>query len=174
MALEVDSRYVTKMNHLFLSHVKNKNPGMVDVGFKKNSERKAVASCELDVPEPLVAALKDGTFNSPKGPVFHTAIIAGTMAAKNTSLLIPLCHPLMLSHVGIEITLKDKKTIAIECEAKAFGPTGVEMEALTGASIAALTIYDMLKAVSSAIEIKKVCLIEKTGGKCDYKRNISE
>ena len=104
-----------------------------------------------------------------KGPVFQTAILAGIMAAKRTSELIPLCHPLALSKVGIDININDKREVVIQCTAKLSDRTGVEMEALTGASIAALTIYDMCKAFSHDIIIKETRLVEKTGGKSDYK-----
>ena len=104
----------------------------------------------------------------PKGPIFETAKIAGIMAAKRTSDLIPLCHPLPLDRVNIDIQLIDNRAI-IECECRVTHKTGVEMEALTGASVAALTIYDMVKAVSHRVEIGSTVLVGKTGGKSDFK-----
>jgi cyclic pyranopterin phosphate synthase len=106
-----------------------------------------------------------------KGPVFQTAIIAGTMAAKKTADLIPLCHPLALEDLKIDIQVKDDSAVIIKCTAVITSKTGVEMEALTGASVAALTIYDMCKAFSHDIVIKETKLIEKTGGKSDFRRS---
>lgn len=148
-----------------LSHISNLSPTMVDVCEKPATERRAVAEGIVLVPASLGSALLDGSLVSPKGPIFHTAVIAGTMAAKNTPQLIPLCHPLALQSVKFTIEVLSVDAIQIRCEVKAKGPTGVEMEALTGVSIAALTIYDMLKALSCEITIKSVRLLEKSGGK---------
>ncbi|HXW60315.1 MAG TPA: cyclic pyranopterin monophosphate synthase MoaC, partial [Myxococcota bacterium] len=137
---------------------------------KPTTERRAVAESIVHVPASLGKLLLNGSLVSKKGPVFHTAIIAGTMAAKNTAQLIPLCHPLAITSVKIKIHMLSDQHIEIRCEAKALGPTGVEMEALSGASVAALTIYDMLKAHSTKIEIKSTRLLEKSGGKNDFKR----
>ncbi|MCK5678230.1 MAG: cyclic pyranopterin monophosphate synthase MoaC, partial [Flavobacteriaceae bacterium] len=104
-----------------------------------------------------------------KGPVFQTAIIAGIQAVKKTSELIPMCHPLIINGVDINIDIIDNENIKIICEVKIDGKTGVEMEALTGANIAALTVYDMCKAISQKMVIKEIKLIEKTGGKSDIK-----
>jgi len=106
-----------------------------------------------------------------KGPVFQTANLAGIMAAKKTSDLIPLCHPLPISKCKIDIRLNDLNQVVISCTVKTTGKTGVEMEALTGASIAALTIYDMCKAFSHDIKIMETQLMEKKGGKTDFERN---
>ena len=105
-----------------------------------------------------------------KGPVFQTAIIAGIMAAKKTGELIPLCHPLGLENCKLVISLNEQREVVIDCTASITAKTGVEMEALVGASIAALTIYDMCKAMSHDIVIRETKLIEKTGGKRDFKR----
>lgn len=108
-----------------------------------------------------------------KGPVFSTAIVAGVLAAKKTSELIPFCHPIPLEDCSIKIDIdeKDSQQVVIDCIAKTSGKTGVEMEALVGASNAALCIYDMLKAISHDIRITNVCLMEKSGGKSHFKRD---
>lgn len=153
-----------------MSHISGLSPTMVDVGAKPSTQRRALAQGLVSVPASIGKALMDGSLVSPKGPIFHTAIIAGTMAAKNTAQLIPLCHPLTLTSVKIDIEIINSKTIQIHCEVKSQGPTGVEMEALSGVSVAALTIYDMLKALSTAIAIKNVRLLEKSGGKHEINR----
>ena len=109
-------------------------------------------------------------FYSKKGPVFQTAIIAGTMAAKKTSELIPFCHPLAIEKCQVAISLTDTHDVCIDCTVQVTGKTGVEMEALTGATVAALTIYDMCKALSHDIVIKETQLMEKSGGKRDFVR----
>ncbi|GAA5484050.1 cyclic pyranopterin monophosphate synthase MoaC [Haloferula sargassicola] len=151
-----------------LSHINDSNqPGMVDVSAKNITPRAATAEALVHVNE-AVAAQFDGTdLVSKKGPVFQTAILAGIMGAKQTSNLIPLCHPLPLDSVKIDITFTDH-TATIRCTARTTGKTGVEMEALTGASIAALTLHDMCKALDPAITITQVRLVEKTGGKSDF------
>jgi cyclic pyranopterin phosphate synthase len=113
--------------------------------------------------------LTQGEIHTKKGAVFHTAIIAGIQGAKKTSDLIPLCHPLPLNSIHIDIVEKDDSHILIRCSAETEGKTGVEMEALSGASIAALTVYDMCKALSQKMIIREVKLIRKTGGKTDFK-----
>ena len=145
---------------------------MVDVGAKAVTTRVAKARTYVIFPPEVVEAFRshDGSANEmvgPKGPIFSTAKIAGIMAAKRTSDLIPLCHPLPLDKVDIQIRLEgdDGNTAVVECECRVTHKTGVEMEALTGATVAALTIYDMCKAVSHNIEIGNTMLIEKTGGK---------
>lgn len=153
------------------SHLDAKNqPAMVNVGDKPATHRTAHAVAVVKLPEELAGLLKEGEISTKKGPIFHTAIIAGVMGAKRTSELIPLCHPLPLDDCQIEI-LPDltNREVAIHCRVKTHGKTGVEMEALTGATVAALTLYDMGKAVSHGIEIKSVRLLEKTGGKSDYR-----
>jgi len=153
------------------SHLNKKSqPVIVDVGEKQITQRKAVARCVISMPEKVLEALKKDDFKTKKGAVFQTAIIAGIMAAKKTGELIPLCHPLGLDHCEVHVELNDQQEIVIHCTASIEAKTGVEMEALTGASIAALTVYDMCKALSHDIVIKEIQLMEKTGGKHDFKR----
>jgi cyclic pyranopterin monophosphate synthase len=148
-----------------LSHINaSGQPAMVDVSEKPVTKRTAVAQAIVMLPETVVIHLKEGELHLPKGPVFQTAVIAGVMAAKRTGELIPLCHPLGLEDCQIKITMTDQK-VQIDCTATLTGKTGVEMEALTGATIAALTIYDMCKALSHQIVIQEVRLVSKTGGK---------
>ena len=142
---------------------------MVNIGHKEASFRTAHASTIVVIPLEILSALKDGDIKSPKGPVFQTAIVAGTMACKKTSELIPFCHPIGLEDCRIEINVNENKEIVIDCFVSVLNKTGVEMEALTGASVAALTIYDMCKGLSHEIAIKETRLIEKRGGKSDYK-----
>ncbi|HCN48435.1 MAG TPA: cyclic pyranopterin monophosphate synthase MoaC [Chryseobacterium sp.] len=149
---------------------KDGQPAIVDVGSKKITHRKAVAQAIISLPENVLTALKEGDFKTKKGSVFQIAIIAGIMGAKKTSELIPLCHPIGLDNCNLQIKLNDHNEIVIECTASIEAKTGVEMEALTGASVAALTIYDMCKALSHDIVIKEIKLIEKTGGKNDFRR----
>ncbi|MCI4667509.1 MAG: cyclic pyranopterin monophosphate synthase MoaC [Bacteroidia bacterium] len=147
------------------------NPGMVDVGHKADSQRLARASARVWLGKEIMSQLKGDEIQSPKGPVFQTAIIAGTMAAKKTHDLIPLCHPLPVTGIKFRIEAMNEDEVYIECRAKVSGKTGVEMEALTGASVAALTIYDMCKAFSQEMVIKEIKLMEKLGGKTDFKRD---
>ena len=142
---------------------------MVEVSQKEISLRKAVARSVVELPAEVADKLLNGDIVTKKGSVFQTAIIAGIMAAKKTGELIPLCHPLSLDNCKVEITV-DKNHLVIDCTATITGRTGVEMEALTGASIAALTVYDMCKALSHDIIIRDIKLVEKTGGKNDFKR----
>ena len=151
------------------THIDNKNnPCMVDVSDKNETFRSAIAVTEIWLPEIVRNQFKGGDIQSKKGPVFTTAIIAGTMALKQTSNLIPFCHQLNIEGSKIEINLINEHAL-IKCEVKTFGKTGVEMEALTGAQIAALTIYDMCKAFGHDMKIENCHLIEKTGGKSDFK-----
>jgi cyclic pyranopterin phosphate synthase len=143
-------------------------PTMVDVSDKAITLRMAHARASVNLPSEVSAAIKDGEISTAKGPVFQTAIIAGTMAAKNTSNLVPFCHPIGLDGCRIEIAIDDSGTVVIDCKTKVSGKTGVEMEALTGASVAALTVYDMCKALSHDIVIDNIHLVSKTGGKSDY------
>jgi cyclic pyranopterin monophosphate synthase len=145
------------------------NPAMVDVSQKTVTLRKAMAQAIVVLPEEVMAALEKEDWKTKKGSVFQTAILAGIMGTKKTGELIPLCHPLSLEKVAVDINVHDRKEVVIHCTASLSGKTGVEMEALTGASIAALTIYDMCKAFSHDIVIKDVRLLEKTGGKSDFK-----
>ena len=147
----------------------NGNPSMVDVGEKAVTKRTATARSIVVVDDEIMAKFVGDEIHSKKGPVFQTAIIAGVMAAKKTGDLIPLCHPLGLENCQISIKVVSKNEIEILCTASLSGKTGIEMEALTGASVAALTIYDMCKAMSHNIVIKETRLIEKTGGKKDFK-----
>jgi cyclic pyranopterin phosphate synthase len=149
-------------------------PRMVDVGDKAVSTRTARARAIVVVPPQVLALLDRQEMYTPKGAVFQTAILAGIMAAKKTGELIPLCHPLPLEKISVEIAVNEAGEIVIECSARLTGKTGVEMEALTGASLAALTIYDMCKAMSHDIRIREVCLLEKTGGKSDYRRAVGD
>jgi len=152
-----------------LSHVDESNqPTMVDVSGKAVTRRTAVAEARVILPPPVRAAFVDGDIRTAKGPVFQTAIIAGTMAAKRTHELIPFCHPIGLDSCRIEIALDDAGDVRIRCTTRVEHRTGVEMEALTGASVAALTIYDMCKALSHEIVIADVRLLAKTGGKGDF------
>lgn len=144
------------------------NPSMVDVGQKKDTYRVAKARSIVVLTDEIMNKLQGKELHMAKGPVFQTAIIAGVMAAKRTGELIPLCHPLGLENCQVDISVNEKNEIQIICTASLTGKTGIEMEALTGASIAALTIYDMCKAMSHNIVIKETRLIEKRGGKSDF------
>ena len=149
------------------SHIdSNDAPAMVDVGHKVATPRSATAQTRVRFPADVAAALTANGFNTAKGPVFHTAIIAGTQAAKRTHELIPFCHPLGIEKCKLEIVMLGDEAI-VTCTVGVHHKTGVEMEALTGASIAALTIYDMCKALSHDIVINDTRLIEKRGGKTD-------
>ena len=141
---------------------------MVDVGSKAVTKRTARARSIVVLPEDVMTHLENNDIHTRKGPVFQTAIIAGTMAAKRTDELIPLCHSLGLDNCKVTITTSGHDAI-VECTVSTEGKTGVEMEALVGASVAALTIYDMCKAFSHDIVIKETRLVEKTGGKRDFK-----
>ena len=143
-------------------------PSMVDVSDKLVTKRTAIAQSIVVLGAEIMAQLAGNEIQTKKGPVFQTAIIAGTMAAKKTADLIPLCHTLALESVKFNITVNTEQEVVIECTATITSKTGVEMEALTGASVAALTIYDMCKAFSHDIVIKETKLIQKTGGKSDY------
>ena len=145
-------------------------PTMVDVGSKSDTERIAVAEAIVSLPDNIAELINGSELQSAKGPVFQTAIIAGIQAAKKTSDLIPLCHPLALTKVDVTIEMKDKNSVQIKATAKVNGKTGVEMEALTASSVAALTIYDMCKALSHDIIISTVRLLKKTGGKSNFER----
>lgn len=151
------------------SHLDAENqPTMVHVGQKNITERMAVARSLVHLPAEVLMELRDGELYSRKGPVFQTAIIAGTMATKKTSELIPFCHPLGLESCKFKITLNTEQQIEIYCQVKVSYKTGVEMEALMGASVAALTIYDMCKALSHNMVVGPTELICKKGGKSDY------
>src|SRR5436305_10013337 len=153
------------------THIDEKGKAtMVDVSEKNISRRTAVARSIVVLPDEVFAKLNDGDIQTKKGSVFQTAIIAGIMAAKKTGDLIPLCHPLGLDNCNITIGLNEMHEVIIDCTASITAKTGVEMEALVGASIAALTVYDMCKALSHDIVIRETKLMEKTGGRRDFKR----
>ncbi len=155
-----------------LSHIDQSNqPTMVDVSDKTPSDREAHARAMVEFPVDLASRFSGGDIETAKGPVFATAIVAGVMAAKRTHELIPFCHPLGLNNCKITIELDQSQRVVIDCICKVHHRTGVEMEALTGASVAALTVYDMCKALSHEIVISETRLISKTGGKQDYFRD---
>jgi cyclic pyranopterin monophosphate synthase len=145
----------------------DQRPTMVDVSDKVATKRSATAEARVRFPAAVAAALRASGLRSPKGPVFDTAIVAGVLAAKRTHELIPFCHPLGLENCRIGIDL-DGDSAVIRCTVTVHHKTGVEMEALTGASIAALTVYDMCKALSHEIVIGEVRLLAKEGGKSSY------
>ena len=135
---------------------------MVDVGDKPVTTREALARGEITMSAPALRQIRSGKIK--KGDPLQTARLAGIMAAKQTSALIPLCHPLPLTHVSVELT-PTRQGYRIEARVRTSAQTGVEMEALTAVSVAALTIYDMVKAVDKEMVIGEICLIEKTGGR---------
>jgi cyclic pyranopterin phosphate synthase len=154
-----------------LTHLdKQDNPTMVDVSAKQVTYRTATARSIVVLPDEVLQHLVNGELQTKKGAVFQTAIIAGIMAAKKTGDLIPLCHPLGMDNCKVTIELSAENEVVIDCTASISAKTGIEMEALVGASIAALTVYDMCKAMSHDIVIKETKLIAKTGGKRDFKR----
>lgn len=158
------------------SHLDPDNrPRMVDVGGKKATRRTARAQARVQLPEALVRQFDGKELHLAKGPVFHTASLAGIMAAKRTSELIPLCHPLPLDQCQVTLVMTDDGVVTIDATASTEARTGVEMEALTAASVAALTLYDMCKSTSPGIVIEQVGLLEKQGGKADFARtSLSE
>lgn len=136
---------------------------MVDVGTKPPTQRRAIAQAIVRLSASALKAIQAGAIA--KGDALTTAQIAGIAAAKRTSELIPLCHPLQLTHVGVNLKIAPPRSVRITCEVACVGSTGVEMEALTGAAVAALTLYDMCKAVDRAASIERLQLLEKRGGK---------
>lgn len=142
-------------------------PAMVDVSAKAVTARAAQAECRVKFPPAIAAQLRDNGLKSAKGGIVDTAIIAGTMAVKKTHELIPFCHPLPIDGCRFTIDWCDVRTLRIDCTVRTTHRTGVEMEALTGATIAALTVYDMCKALSHAIVIGPAKLLGKRGGKRD-------
>jgi len=147
---------------------------MVDVGGKAVTLRTAHAVAVVVLPPGLAGMLEGGEITTPKGPVFQAAVLAGIMGAKRTAALIPLCHPLPLDDCRVEIEAHapgadGSVEVEVHCRARTQARTGVEMEALTGASIAALTLYDMVKSVTHGIVIREIRLLEKSGGKRDYR-----
>jgi cyclic pyranopterin phosphate synthase len=153
-----------------LTHLDAANrPAMVDVGTKTVTRREAVAEALIVLPAAVSRELARTGHRTKKGPVFDTAIIAGTLAVKRTHELIPFCHPLPVDHVSIDIASR-RGGLRITCRVAVEHRTGVEMEALTGATVAALTVYDMCKALSHDIVIEQVRLLAKHGGKRDFQR----
>ncbi|MEO7101094.1 MAG: cyclic pyranopterin monophosphate synthase MoaC [Luteolibacter sp.] len=150
------------------THVREGQPTMVDITAKSANRRTAVAEARMELGAEIIAKFQNNDLHGPKGPVFQTAIIAGTMAVKKTSELIPFCHPLPVENCEFQI-VPNATGITLRCEVSTTGKTGVEMEAMSGVSVAALTVYDMCKAMNKAIRIQEIRLISKTGGKSgDY------
>ena len=143
---------------------------MVDVGYKSPTRRIAKAQAIVGLPDEVMKHFNGADVETKKGGVFQSAIIAGIMGAKKTSELIPLCHPLALDNCSVDIKVNGTNELQIITTASIESKTGVEMEALTAASIAALTVYDMCKALSHNIVIKEIKLLDKSGGKSDFKR----
>ncbi len=143
-------------------------PAMVDVGDKSVTKRSATAEARVILGSEIMESLRGSSFSTKKGSIIQTAIIAATMAVKQTWSVIPLCHPLIINGVSVEVDEDGDEAIRIRCTVKTEGKTGVEMEALYGASVAALTVYDMCKSMSPAIAIGNLCLVQKRGGKSDF------
>jgi cyclic pyranopterin phosphate synthase len=142
---------------------------MVDVGAKPVSDRRAVARSEVRMAPPTAARVARG--DAPKGDVASTARIAGIQAAKRTAELIPLCHPLPLSFVDVRVSVdEDAGVVTVEAETRTAAQTGVEMEAMTACAVAALTVYDMVKGIERGVEVATITLLEKSGGKSDWRR----
>ncbi|NRA68489.1 MAG: cyclic pyranopterin monophosphate synthase MoaC [Pseudobacteriovorax sp.] len=157
-----------------LTHIDQKNqPTMVDVSDKSLTKRSATAECFVELGGDIMKHLSDGDLLSKKGPVFATAIIAGTQGVKRCADLIPFCHVIPIESCRITIDPVSADTVRVLCEVQTTYKTGVEMEALTGASVAGLTIIDMCKAMSQTITLTQTKLIEKTGGKRDFKASSS-
>ena len=151
-----------------LSHLdKDGMPGMVDVSHKNSTSREAKATGRISIGEDVMKILAVDNFNTKKGSIAQIAVIAGTMAVKNTYNTIPLCHQIPISSCKINV-IPTNEAFEIDCTVKTNSQTGVEMEALNGVTAAALTIYDMCKALTHEMEISKVKLVRKTGGKSDY------
>lgn len=152
-----------------LTHVDEKNqPQMVDVSSKKETIREASASGIVRIGKEIMDELTNGDIQTKKGPVFTTAIVAGTMAVKKCHELIPFCHQLNLEKINLTIMPVNEDSLEIRCHVRCFAKTGVEMEALTGVHVAALTIHDMCKAMSQEITVEDIRVVKKTGGKRDY------
>ena len=156
---------MSSFNHLN----KKNNPKMVNVSDKKITKRTAIAKATMFLGEEIISHFNNDELITKKGPVFQTAIIAGIQGVKKTSEIIPMCHPLLINGVDINIHVINSEHIEVLCEVIIEGKTGIEMEALTGVNITCLTIYDMCKSISQDIIIKEVKLVEKTGGKSDIK-----
>jgi len=147
-------------------------PSMVDVSEKIATTRHAIAQARVKFLPSVAKQLSSVSFHSKKGPILETAIIAGTMAAKRTYELIPFCHLLPLEHCEIKTEFTSETELVLQCEVRAIHKTGVEMEALTGVSVAALTVYDMCKALSHEITINNIQLLEKSGGKRNVRKGV--
>lgn len=153
-----------------LTHIRNDGmPGMVDVSAKRTTVRKARAGADLLFPAEVLAELRRTEWTTAKGAVWPTAIVAGTQAVKKTSELIPLCHPLPIDGCTI-LLVETEDGLRVTCEVTSTHRTGVEMEALTGAAVAALTVIDMCKALSPALCVSQLALLEKSGGRRRYRR----
>jgi cyclic pyranopterin phosphate synthase len=154
-----------------LSHLDDEGRArMVDVGAKPDTERRAVAEAVVRMGSETAGAVERG--DGPKGDVTSTARIAGIQAGKRTAELIPLCHPLALSFLDVAIAVDtDSGEIRLTAEARTTGPTGVEMEAMTACAVAALTVYDMVKGIERGVEVGPIQLVEKTGGRHDWRRD---
>jgi len=159
-------RVTTKLTHVDAQG----RPKMVDVGSKAATLRSATALATVRFPAAVARELRANDMRAKKGPVIDTAIIAGTMAAKRTHELIPFCHPLAIERCDFSIAFEKASELVIRCSVAVTHKTGVEMEALTGAMVAALTVYDMCKAMSHEITITDVRLFEKSGGRRSVKR----
>lgn len=167
VSLVKSSRY--DLMRTMLTHVDEKNqPGMVDISQKGVTARSATAEAVVEFPEGVLPEGAEEEIQTKKGPVFQTAVIAATQAVKRTADLIPFCHPLPLDGIRVQLAFRDARTIQIECTVKTTHKTGVEMEALTGASVAALTVYDMCKALTHGMVIRETRLLAKSGGKSDF------
>ncbi len=152
------------------SHInKDNHPKMVNVSDKEITKRTATAKTVMFLGVEVISHFNKNELITKKGPVFQTAIVAGIQAVKKTADLIPMCHPLLINGVDIEINILDSEYIEILCTVTITGKTGVEMEALTGASITALTVYDMCKSISQKMVVESTRLLKKTGGKSDIK-----
>lgn len=152
------------------SHINTSgNPKMVNVSDKQITQRIAIAKAKMFLGKEVISHFTNNELVTKKWPVFQTSIIAGIQAVKKTSELIPMCHPLLINGVDIEIKMLDNEHAEVTCKVSIEGKTGVEMEALTGASVTCLTMYDMCKSISQKMVIQEIKLIEKTGGKSDIK-----
>jgi cyclic pyranopterin phosphate synthase len=150
------------------SHINTSgNPKMVNVSEKQITQRTAIAKARMYLGKEVISHFTNNELVTKKGPVFQTAIIAGIQAVKKTSDLIPMCHPLLINGVDIDIKILDDEDAEVTCKVSIEGKTGVEMEALTGVSVTCLTMYDMCKSISQQMEIKTIKLMEKRGGKSD-------
>ena len=160
------------MDSVKFTHVDQtgKMAGMVNITEKHATHRMARAQGSVVLTKEIMEQLQGDELMTKKGPVFHTAVIAGIMAAKKTHELIPMCHPISLDHCDIQTEVTSPDRVKLTATVRVNEKTGVEMEALTAVSVAALTIYDMCKALSHDIRIESIHLLEKTGGKQDFRR----